>query len=408
MSAFVLDARTATPHYPGIGRCVSSLAAAMAPQLDRGEQLILLADPQQPPEITGTTTEPVAASPFSLSQQWTIPARLRGLGAKVYHSPYYLMPYRPGVPALLTVYDLIPLRHPQHSSARARLLFRWATRLALRTARHVVAITETARRDFIAEFGLPPARITAIPLAADPAFRPQGSQAVAALREKYGLPERFALYVGSNKPHKNLVGLVAAWAAATGAETGLAAKPPRSCQPAVGRSPRRFDGGFGGGFGDAELVIAGAWDERYPEARQLARSLEAPGIRWLGPVPEADLPALYSAATVFVFPSLFEGFGLPVIEAMACGAPVICSNATALPEVAGDAAILFDPAQGGGEASQASLRSALERVLQDEALRAELRGKGLARAAQFSWQDTAARTLGLYRRIASQELDGNP
>ena len=404
MSAFVLDARTATPHYPGIGRYVASLAAAMAPQLDRNEKLILLVDPHRQPSIAGARMDPAAASPFSLAQQWSIPAHLRGLGAAVYHSPYYLMPYRPGVPALLTVYDLIPLRHPQHSSARARLLFRWATRLALRTARHVIAITETARQDFISEFGLPPERITAIPLAADPAFRPQGAQAVAALREQYGLPERFALYVGSNKPHKNLVGLVAAWAGGAEADGDRQLKPPRFSKP------RRFNESHDGGFGDAELVIAGAWDERYPEARQLARSLEVPGIRWLGPVPEADLPSLYSAATVFVFPSLFEGFGLPVIEAMACGTPVVCSNVTSLPEVAGGAAILFDPiAPPAVETLHAtSLQTALERVLDDDALRAELREKGLARAAQFSWQVTATHTLELYRRFATQELDRDP
>jgi len=149
-------------------------------------------------------------------------------------------------------------------------------------------------------------------------------------------------------------------------------------------------------------VIAGAWDERYPEARQLAHALEAPRIRWLGPVPEADLPSLYSAATVFVFPSLFEGFGLPVIEAMACGTPVVCSNVTSLPEVAGDAAILFDPAPLVVETLHAtSLQTALERVLGDDTLRAELREKGLARAAQFSWQVSAAHTLELYRRFAT-------
>ncbi len=411
MSNFVLDARTATPHYPGIGRYVASLAAAMAPQLDPREQLTLLVDPHQPLSIAGTRTVPVATSPFSLAQQWTIPARLRELGAAIYHSPYYLMPYRPGVPALLTVYDLIPLRHPEHSSPRARLLFSRATRLALRAARHVVAITETARRDFMAEFGLSPARITAIPLAADPTFQPQGAQAVAALREKYGLPERFALYVGSNKPHKNLVGLVAAWGGMTETDSGLPSRPTRSQANRRLARPRRSGGRHDGGLGDAELVIAGAWDDRYPEARQLAGSLEVPRIRWLGPIPQADLPSLYSAATVFVFPSLFEGFGLPVIEAMACGTPVVCSNVTSLPEVAGDAAILFDPAPVGGEASHpptAPLRSALARVLDDEALRAELREKGLARAAQFSWQHTAARTLEFYRRFAAQGPDGNP
>ena len=164
------------------------------------------------------------------------------------------------------------------------------------------------------------------------------------------------------------------------------------------------------------LVIAGAWDERYPEARELANSsgakaspendqLPASSFQlpvWLGPVPEADLPALYSAATAFVFPSLYEGFGLPVLEAMACGTPVICSNTSSLPEVAGDpsagsgpsAALLVDPLD------TAALADALRLVLTDDGLRAELRRRGLARAARFTWQQTAAATLAIYRQEA--------
>jgi glycosyltransferase involved in cell wall biosynthesis len=141
------------------------------------------------------------------------------------------------------------------------------------------------------------------------------------------------------------------------------------------------------------LVVAGAWDERYPEARQAAESSGDKSIRWIGRVHEEDLPALYSAAEVFVFPSLFEGFGLPVIEAMACGTPVICSNVTALPEVAGGAAILVDPSDVRG------LAEALDRVLGDSDLQADLRGRGLARAHQFSWERTASETLAIYRRI---------
>ena len=121
------------------------------------------------------------------------------------------MPYLPGVPTLLTVYDLIPLRYPAYSSPRARFFSRWMTRLALRAARHVIAISEFTRRDFMAEFGLRPEQITAIPLAADPAFQPQPPEAIAALRARYDLPERFVLYLGSNKPHKNLARLVEAW-----------------------------------------------------------------------------------------------------------------------------------------------------------------------------------------------------
>jgi glycosyltransferase involved in cell wall biosynthesis len=364
MLQFVLDARTATPHFPGIGRYVRSLASALAPLLDSSEHLALLTDPQQPLHLADVTSVPVAESPFSLGQQWRVPQALRSLGAGVYHSAYYLMPYRPGVPTVLTVYDVIPLRYPEFSSARSRLLFRLASRLALRAARHVIAITENARQDFISEFSIRPDRITAIPLAADPAFQPQPGYALEAVRDKYQLPDHFVLYLGSNKPHKNLLGLVDAW----------------SDLIQEGRAP-----------GDTQLVVAGAWDARYPEARQLAEARKGSQVRWLGRVPDGDLPALYAAAAVFVFPSRFEGFGLPVIEAMACGAPVICSNVTSLPEVAGNAAVLVDPAD------KSLFVEALRRVLSDDALRADLRERGLARAAQYSWARTAQQTLAIYR-----------
>lgn len=309
------------------------------------------------------------ASPFSLAQQWRAPRLLRQIGADLYHSAYVLMPYRPGIPTLLTVYDLIPLRYPRHSTARARLLARWMTRLALRTARCAAAISEFTRADFMQEFRLPPERITAIPLAADPVFRPQPAEALAAVRRRHNLPETFALYLGSNKPHKNLVQLVRAWGAACDA----------------------------GRVHAGQLVIGGAWDARHPEARNLAETLTT--VRWLGPVAETDLPALYGAAAAFVFPSLYEGFGLPVLEAMACGTPVICSNTSSLPEVTaaegGPAALLIDPLDMAG------LADALGRVLSEPELAATLRARGLAQAARFSWEKTAAQTLGLYREMLS-------
>lgn len=378
----VLDARTATPHFPGIGRYVTNLGSAIAAQLGTGERLTVLHRAEHSPRLPiseAVRAAPLEASPFSLAQQWAAPRLLRELNASVYHSPYYLMPYRPGAPTLLTVYDLIPLRQSRHSTARARLLFRWTTALALRAAAHVIAISEAARRDFVSEFGLPPDRITAIPLAADAAFRPQPPAAVAAFRARSGLPERFMLYLGSNKPHKNLVRLVEAWAAARSAAT----------------APTSPAGGPGTGIVDLGLVIAGAWDARYPEARRLAEATAGVGsILWLGPVPEDDLPALYSAASAFVFPSLFEGFGLPVLEAMACGTPVICSDVSSLPEVTGGAALLVDPADAG------SLAAAIVRLAGDESLRQSLREKGLARAARLTWRNTAAETLAIYRAIA--------
>ena len=413
MPHYILDARTATPHFPGIGRYVTNLARALVPLLTPDERLTVLHDPAYPlslPLSDAVRMIPLAVSPFALRQQWAVPRLLRSRAltiderrttkderpptsvfrpsSVIYHSPYIAMPYLPGIPSLLTVYDLIPVRYPTYSSPRARFFSRWMTRLALRAARHVIAISEFTRRDFMAEFGLQPEQITAIPLAADPAFRPQPPEAIAALRARYDLPERFVLYLGSNKPHKNLTRLVEAWQMA--------------------------DGGWQAA--NCKLVIAGAWDERYPEARELANSSGAKASPengqppassfqlpvWLGPMSEADLPALYSAATAFVFPSLYEGFGLPVLEAMACGTPVICSNTSSLPEVAGapsagsgpSAALLVDPLD------TAALADALRLVLTDDGLRAELRRRGLARVARFTWQQTAAATLAIYREEA--------
>jgi alpha-1,3-rhamnosyl/mannosyltransferase len=318
---------------------------------------------------------PLAVSPFSLAQQWIVPGLLRRLGADLYHSPYYLMPYRPGVRTVLTVYDVIPLRHPEHSSARARLFFRLTTALALRSAAQVLTISEATRQDFVTDFQVPAGHIHAIPLAADPAFRPQPPQVIEEVRRRYNLPDRFVLYLGSNKPHKNLVRLVQAWLDVL-------------CRLQVA---------------GCRLVIAGAWNPRYPEARMLAEqannlrpsTFNLQSIVWLGRVPEADLPALYAAAVAFVFPSLYEGFGLPVLEAMACGAPVICSDVSSLPETAGDAALLVDPTDVD------ALATALGRVLNEPNLAADLRARGFEQAARFTWERTAAETLSMYRQASA-------
>ena len=368
MPHYVLDARTATPHFPGIGRYVDNLARALIPQLDPDEKLTVFFDPAHPldlPSGEAVYSLPVDVSPFSLRQQWVIPRLLHQYKADVYHSAYYLMPYVTGVPTLLTLYDLIPIHFPEHSTLKARWLFRWATALALRTARHTLAISEATRRDFLARFSLRPEQITAIPLAADPAFAPQPPEVVAALRTRYRLPEKSILYLGSNKPHKNLVRLIEAWSVVQAEAL------------------------------DYTLVIAGAWLPQHPEPRQRAQVLGIDDrVCWLGPLPGADLPALYTAADIFVFPSLYEGFGLPVIEAMACGTPVACADTSSLPEVAGDAAVLFDPMQVG------AIGDALRRLLGDADLRGDLQRQGLAQAGKFSWKRTAQETLALYRALS--------
>ena len=207
MPHYVLDARTATPHFPGIGRYCVSLAQALIPLLEDGERLSILhaaAHPLDLPVRQHVTCIPMDASPFSLRQQWAVPRLLRRIGADVYHSAYYLMPYRPGVPTLVTFYDLIPILFPEYSTLRARVLFRLTTRLALQTAAQGIAISAATQQAMVRTLGADPEKLTVTPLAADPQFTPQSAAQVAAIRERYALPARFVLYLGSNKPHKNL------------------------------------------------------------------------------------------------------------------------------------------------------------------------------------------------------------
>ncbi len=373
MTTYVLDARTVTPHFPGIGRYVANLAPALAAQLDPDERLLVLHAPEARERLGGLAGPrvrllPTAISPFGLGQQVQLPRLLREAGdVDLYHSTYYLMPYSMRLPTVLTFYDLIPLQHPQTVSRRARTLFRLTMGMALRVSAHVVSISEAARRDVLARFKLPPARVTTTPLAADSRFCPQPPEEVARVRAAYGLPAEMVLFVGINKPHKNLVRLIEAFG-------GLVQQGSR-----------------------ATLVLAGPWDERYPQAKETAASL--PGsdrVRFLGPVADADLPALYAAATVFVLPSLYEGFGLPVLEAMACGAAVACSSTSSLPEIVGEAALTFDPQDGG------ALAAAMGRLLADGELRGRMVQAGHVRAADFTPARTAALTLAIYRQVVGQ------
>lgn len=362
----VLDARTATDHFPGIGRYVVNLARALksiAPDLD----LTLLCDPNAPASrltLPDLPTVACAVSPFSIKQQWIVPRQLRDINATFYHSPYYLMPYRPGVPTVLTAHDLIPQVYPRYYTPAQRLVFRWAHGLALRTARITVAVSAATRTDLIQRLGARADRVVVIPEAADPHFAPQPAAALQAVRDQYHLPDRYLLYFGSNKPHKNLARLVTAF-------SKLEFRIQNS---------------------ELHLVIAGSWDTRYPEAKQLAAGNDR--IRFLGPVREADLPALYGGALAFVFVSEYEGFGLPPLEAMACGTPVIAGNTSSLPEVIGDAGLLVDPRDVN------AIAAALERIVSDSALQADLKQRSLDRAAAFTWERTAAQTLAVYRAIA--------
>ena len=364
----VIDARTATDHFPGIGRYVVSLATALqvvAPETD----FAFLNNPSSTTRLAlpDLPTHACSASPFSLSQQWTVPRQLQRLKATLYHSPYYLMPYLPGVPTVLTCYDLIPLIYPRYFTVAQRLIFRAAHLLAARAAGVILAISEATRSDLLRCLHLPPEKVMAVALAASARFSPSaGSEPLPEAGRGQGLPERYVLYLGSNKPHKNLVRLVDAW-------------------QQVSRLTFQAS--------SFTLLIAGHWDPRYPEAKRRVEELEMRDrVLFLPNVPEAELPALYRGAALFVFPSLYEGFGLPVLEAMACGTPVVCSGTSSLPEVAGDAALLVNPLD------VEELAGKMKQVLADEAVQQDLRHKGLAQAARFSWERTARATLSAYQQ----------
>lgn len=367
------DLRFVNDHFPGIGRYAFSLASAFAALDTRHRFIFIVAQdasgrrsvPNTRYDLMSLLRSPkvralVAPSPFSAAGQIALSALLRLARADVYHSPYYVFPYA-GLPcpAVMTLYDVIPRLFPRESSLRARLFFDLSVRVALRQTQRIVTSSRCSRDDVARVYRVPAARIDVVYGAADERFRPAEPETRAAVRTRYQLPETFALCVTSDKPHKNVDTLVKAWR--------LSATGQREDAP--------------------WLVLAGH------RTRGLL-AFDHPRIRDLGPVAESDLPALYGSATLFVYPSRYEGFGLPPLEAMACGAPVICSHAGSLPEVVGDAALLADP-----DDAQA-LAAAIDRVFADSALRATLREAGLARAALFSWRRAAQETLAVYERVS--------
>lgn len=360
-----IDTRSATPHFPGIGRYVTNLVPALKQHLGRSESVTTLQGAGGR-EIFPFPQVRVAGSPFSIRQQWEIPRRLTQLRADVYHSTYFLMPYRPHVPTVLTVYDLIPFHFPALSSLKARVLFTRFLRYAVGCADEIVAISECTRSDLHAHLGVPLSRITVTPLAAESWFRPQSTERIREVRTALGLDDPYVLCLASNRPHKNLMRLVEAWSI-------VRSRVPRSWK----------------------LVMAGTWDGRRTGLERRARELHLnDSVVFAGYIPSEALPALYTGAELFVFPSLYEGFGLPILEAMACGTPVACSNAGSLPEVGGPAAVYFDPLHVD------DIAGTLTELIEDDTRRKSLADRCLRRAGAFSWEETARLTLEAYRRVA--------
>jgi glycosyltransferase involved in cell wall biosynthesis len=365
----VIDARTISDHFPGIGRNTFELIRALARRLD-GEELVLLFNPSLPNtrfdirSIASGANVRIAntsARPFSLQEQLHLPGVLKKLAPDIMHFPYTVMPYAVQGRIAVSIYDVIPIRLPHYFSLRNRTLYQVTVRLALRSASRILCPSRATMSDLMSAFHLDAARLAIVPGGVSESFHPLAPGQVEPVRTAYSLPEKYVLYVGSNKPHKNLPALIQTYAHLPGAPV---------------------------------LVVAGAEDPRYTNARSLAETLGLTArIRFLGSIPEKDLPALYNGAMAFVFPSKYEGFGLPPVEAMACGVPVACSNIPCLNETVRDAALQFDPGR------PESIAAALERIVNDGELRNDLRMRGLGRAAELSWDEAARQALKIYHQM---------
>lgn len=282
----------------------------------------------------------------------------------LYHEPNFV-PFRTPLPLVVTVFDLSVLLYPQwHPAARVKA-HEAAYARGLGLADHIIVGTEAVRREAQLHLGLAPERVSAMLCGIGPQFRPQSAEAVRAVRAKHGLPTRYTLYVGTVEPRKNVATLLRAFCDL----------PP--------------------GLRDAcPLVLAGGWGWKADAERDLFHSeARDKGVRHIGYVSDADLPALYAGADALLYPSFYEGFGMPPVEAMACGTAAVTSRADAVLEAVGRAALTLDAADGAG------WRDALARIAADPHYLDEYRRRGPAHAATFTWEACARVVYGVYRKV---------
>ena len=386
----ILNDRVLFQSLTGVGNYVQTLLAALR-KLPEGPDVrpFLSSLIGAPSRVGATAPRPTAPADGRATRpgrprrvrRWLRPALLRAYAtgfrwaarrSALYHEPNHI-PIRCDCPTITTIHDLSVLVHPEwHPADRVRWYERDFARGLAQTERFL-AVSEYTRQELVNRLNIAPDRIHVTPLAPRPAFRPQPPERVAACRRDFALPERFFLFVGTLEPRKNVTGLLAAYAALPGSV--------RRAHP---------------------LVLAGGWGWNTAElAERLRTGASGDDVRLLGYVGDEVLACLYTAATALVWPTFYEGFGLPPLEALACGCPVIVSDVTSLPEVVGDAGVLLDPQD------VAVWTAALRRMVEDAPWRAEWQRRGPVRAARFSWARCAALTRAAYERVLGG-ADGGP
>jgi glycosyltransferase involved in cell wall biosynthesis len=358
-------------HDFGIGTYIRNLLRQLA-RLDHDTEYVLFS---QPDDCAGLgslgenfRTVPETAGKYSVAEQLKIPMAIRREKVTLFHAPHYVLPPLVRCKSVVTIHDCIHLMFPQYLPNRLSLAYaRTSISLAARRATRVLTVSESSKHDILRFVDVPPDNIDVIYNSYDERFGVEPNEEdVARVRERYQLHDRFVLYAGNVKPHKNLERLIEAF--------NLLRQR---------------------GLDDLKLVLIGDDISRYTALRRAVHRHQLHKyVRFLGYLPEETLAVMYRLAGVFVFPSLYEGFGLPPLEAMASGTPVVTSNVSSLPEVAGNAAVLVDPYDTH------SIADGIHRVLTDDALRAELRRLGLARAKQFSWESSVRRVREIYGQVA--------
>ncbi len=358
-----IDLSIARVNQAGTGIYAQSLADSLI-KLECGPQIHVFAVNQRHDMAAGKTIRSRLDTLYRdlIWMHMLLPYQVKRANIDILHMPANVVPFISKVPTAVTILDTTIMHTPQHFPRWHRSYARRFVPLAARQARIILTISEHSKRDIVTTLNVPEQKVVVTPLAAAPEFRRVRQNDVTDIKQTYKLG-RFMLTVGTLEPRKNIVRLLQAFAALR--KDNL----------------------------DITLVHCGpkGWlfDDILFEAERLGIQ---DSVRFFGRVPIEDLVKLYNAADVFVYPSTYEGFGLPVLEAMACGCPVVTSQVSSLPEVAGDAAILIDPYSVG------DLTAALRRVLSDPELTEQLRTRGRARAATFSWSRCAQETVAAYHR----------
>lgn len=373
-----IEAKVLTSRTSGIGRYAINLVRSLLlalPAEDHSLEIVLFTGPQTSRSVldtlAGTYREHFCAVQSSLVRSLIcLPCGIVQHNINVFHGLDHV-----GLPLffkrgtyVITVHDVIPLLFPQLFTLKHRLVVRAGLSRVAKQADMVIVPSYAVQQDVQQYLRIPEDRVVVIPEGCEPRFRPLAhADHLHRVRRKYGLPARYILCLGTLEPRKNITTLLYAFAQLRHTLHG---------EPTP------------------HLVVAGARGWREQTIFQTVKSLNLePVVCFPGFVDDEDLPALYGGALLFVFPSLHEGFGLPVLEAMSCGIPVVASNTSAIPEVAGDAALLVDPYDVEG------IATAMATVVHNASLRDSLRQKGLAQAQRFSWETTARQTLALYTAL---------